>query len=147
MDENNKTTQSNNINDDDDTTMNANIHHIKELERQLKQKQNEIDTIEKKWIHKMKVMEESLKADYESKLQTFQFDDIDKSGTTITEEQCDCSIHNSSTVDLNQNQDAKELVAKLTPDQISRYSRQLLLNDGFGVEGQQKLLSSSVLGA
>ncbi|KAL7548754.1 hypothetical protein ACHAWF_016017 [Thalassiosira exigua] len=36
-------------------------------------------------------------------------------------------------------------VEALRPDQISRYSRQLLLSDGFGVEGQKKLLSSSVL--
>lgn len=35
--------------------------------------------------------------------------------------------------------------AVLTRDQIERYSRQLLLNEGFGVEGQLKLLSSSVL--
>lgn len=33
----------------------------------------------------------------------------------------------------------------LSAAQIERYSRQLLLNDGFGVEGQRKLLSSSVL--
>ena len=33
----------------------------------------------------------------------------------------------------------------LSRDQIERYSRQLLLQDGFGVGGQQKLLSSSVL--
>lgn len=36
-------------------------------------------------------------------------------------------------------------VQTLRPDQISRYSRQLLLNDGFGVEGQKQLLSSSML--
>ncbi len=36
-------------------------------------------------------------------------------------------------------------VQTLRPDQISRYSRQLLLNNGFGVEGQKKLLSTSVL--
>ena len=30
----------------------------------------------------------------------------------------------------------------LEPEQIERYSRQLLLNQGFGVEGQQKLLKS-----
>mmetsp|Transcript_30288 Transcript_30288/g.61795 ORF Transcript_30288/g.61795 Transcript_30288/m.61795 type:complete len:646 (+) Transcript_30288:117-2054(+) len=36
-------------------------------------------------------------------------------------------------------------VQTLRPDQISRYSRQLLLNDGFGVEGQKKLLSTSAL--
>lgn len=33
----------------------------------------------------------------------------------------------------------------LSAEQIERYSRQLLLNDGFGVKGQRKLLSSSVL--
>lgn len=33
----------------------------------------------------------------------------------------------------------------LSKDHIERYSRQLLLQDGFGVTGQQKLLSSSVL--
>lgn len=36
-------------------------------------------------------------------------------------------------------------VNKLSADQIERYSRQLLLQNGFGVEGQRKLLSSSVL--
>jgi septal ring factor EnvC (AmiA/AmiB activator) len=34
---------------------------------------------------------------------------------------------------------------ELSTEQIERYSRQLLLHDGFGVEGQRKLLSSSVL--
>lgn len=33
----------------------------------------------------------------------------------------------------------------LTREAIERYSRQLLLRGGFGVEGQQKLLSSAVL--
>ena len=36
-------------------------------------------------------------------------------------------------------------VNKLSPGHIERYSRQLLLHDGFGVLGQHKLLSSSVL--
>ncbi|KAL7458908.1 hypothetical protein ACHAWC_011015 [Mediolabrus comicus] len=36
-------------------------------------------------------------------------------------------------------------IQSLQPDQITRYSRQLLLNDGFGVSGQKKLLSSSIL--
>lgn len=35
--------------------------------------------------------------------------------------------------------------SELSRENIERYSRQLLLNDGFGVEGQRKLLSSSVL--
>jgi adenylyltransferase and sulfurtransferase len=33
----------------------------------------------------------------------------------------------------------------LSPDQVERYSRQLLLQEGFGVKGQGKMLSSSVL--
>ena len=33
----------------------------------------------------------------------------------------------------------------LEPEQIERYSRQLLLSQGFGVEGQKKLLKSNVL--
>jgi septal ring factor EnvC (AmiA/AmiB activator) len=35
--------------------------------------------------------------------------------------------------------------SELSREHIERYSRQLLLNDGFGVEGQRKLLASSVL--
>lgn len=35
--------------------------------------------------------------------------------------------------------------SELSRENIERYSRQLLLNDGFGVEGQRKLLASSVL--
>lgn len=38
-----------------------------------------------------------------------------------------------------------EQIETLTKDQIERYSRQLLLSEGFGVSGQLKLLSSSVL--
>ena len=38
-----------------------------------------------------------------------------------------------------------DLVSELSPDEITRYSRQLLLADGFGVDGQRKLLSSSIL--
>lgn len=36
-------------------------------------------------------------------------------------------------------------VNQLSPGHIERYSRQLLLHDGFGVKGQRKLLSSSAL--
>ena len=36
-------------------------------------------------------------------------------------------------------------ILTLRTDQITRYSRQLLLNDGFGIEGQKRLLSLSVL--
>ena len=38
-----------------------------------------------------------------------------------------------------------DAIQSLAPHQVSRYSRQLLLSDGFGVTGQKKLLSSSIL--
>lgn len=41
--------------------------------------------------------------------------------------------------------DTVEPIQRLSAGDIERYSRQLLLQDGFGVEGQYKLLSSSVL--
>jgi adenylyltransferase/sulfurtransferase len=44
-----------------------------------------------------------------------------------------------------QDEPGAQVVDKLSMDQIERYSRQLLLQDGFGIEGQCKLLSSSVL--
>lgn len=49
--------------------------------------------------------------------------------------------------DFSQDAIAKnfEKVDKLSKDQIERYSRQLILEEGFGVEGQRALLSSSVL--
>ena len=41
--------------------------------------------------------------------------------------------------------DAAIETTDLSAEQIERYSRQLLLNDGFGVNGQRQLLSSKVL--
>ena len=53
----------------------------------------------------------------------------------------------NSTNTLERMQDIPSIspVQMLQPDQVSRYSRQLLLNDGFGVVGQKQLLSSSIL--
>ena len=58
--------------------------------------------------------------------------------------------HGDNSVCKHDNQDVHDIpsflpVQMLRPDQITRYSRQLLLNDGFGVTGQKKLLSSSIL--
>ena len=41
---------------------------------------------------------------------------------------------------------SNDIICGLRSDEVSRYSRQLLLSDGFGVEGQRRLLNSSVLG-
>ena len=77
-----------------------------------------------------------------------------RSGTCSTIKECeanqDCTQKSSSMSkdgkEGDDNDSVKGLVASLTSDQIARYSRQLLLSDGFGVQGQRKLLSSSVLG-
>ncbi len=58
--------------------------------------------------------------------------------------------HGDNYICEHDNQDVHDIpsflpVEMLRPDQITRYSRQLLLNDGFGVTGQKKLLSSSIL--
>ena len=58
--------------------------------------------------------------------------------------------HGDNSISEHDNQDVHDIpsflpVQMLRPDQISRYSRQLLLNDGFGVTGQKQLLSSSIL--
>lgn len=53
--------------------------------------------------------------------------------------------HGDTQTDKLQDLPGAHHVEKLTMDQVVRYSRQLLLQDGFGVQGQCKLLSSSVL--
>jgi adenylyltransferase/sulfurtransferase len=60
----------------------------------------------------------------------------------------DCAVHDGEKTSIADRIGAIPSVLPvraLRPDQISRYSRQLLLSDGFGVEGQRELLSTSVL--
>jgi adenylyltransferase/sulfurtransferase len=61
-------------------------------------------------------------------------------------------LKRSSTIEednnIKGNQGKKEILTqkqKLSSDQIERYSRQLLISGGFGVEGQLKLLKAKVL--
>ena len=58
--------------------------------------------------------------------------------STVADDCCTASVHRSSTTNAS-------FEGSLEPEQIERYSRQLLLHQGFGVEGQLKLLNSSVL--
>jgi len=57
------------------------------------------------------------------------------------------SARNSALLLLDSAEDIPSIspIQMLQPDQISRYSRQLLLKDGFGVSGQKQLMSSSIL--
>jgi adenylyltransferase/sulfurtransferase len=52
---------------------------------------------------------------------------------------------NTDYTEANPHKHTKANPHKLSPQQIERYSRQLLISGGFGVEGQLKLLQSSVL--
>ena len=54
------------------------------------------------------------------------------------------STTSSSTTNVPQ-QPQQQPIEKLSADHIERYSRQLLLSNGFGVNGQLRLLNSSVL--
>ena len=135
----------------DDTSTNSTHHltmRVKELEKQLQQKQNELESIQNQFNLEMKATEKRIKSEYESKVKLMEEKlllytrEEDGSNQTVKRKEAEGEFNGSDGVITVPN----ELVAKLTPDQISRYSRQLLLSDGFGVDGQQKLLSSSVLG-
>jgi len=114
------------------------LNQIRDLERQLHEKENYI-----------KEREESLrKAFHESEtLMKIQWkkekECLEKRIEDVSREK----VNGSSS-----SQDAPTeylphapFASELTADNITRYSRQLLLDDGFGIEGQKKLLSSSVL--
>ncbi len=139
-------------------------YHIQQLEDKFREQNEKMKSLQRKWEEKLLEQEKAIEQKYKneidvlkSEIQTLQKDiaiknsaggqenksikEDDEQVVDITDTEAVCSFSNSGCV-----KKAEELVAELTPDQISRYSRQLLLNDGFGVKGQQRLLSSSVLG-
>jgi hypothetical protein len=69
------------------------------------------------------------------------------SSTTTTTTTTTTTIEETTTTEGTDNIPSSTSFAQhsLSRDQIERYSRQLLLRDGFGVAGQHKLSSSSVL--
>lgn len=136
------------------------IYRIRELEERCQQQEETIIVLQNEWEEKMKEQKIALEQKYQS-----QIDDLQKEISKInvknkddTKKKMAMKMSELSAVDIKDDEivcprtnkqksdTLKELVAELTPDQISRYSRQLLLNDGFGVNGQKRLLSSSVLG-
>ena len=137
------------------------IHHIIELEERLRQQEEHINTLECEWEQRLLEKEREMKKKHKDEIDEMQREintlkQVNKSKTgggaatvSIPKESnsSDCKMSSlSSQCKSCPKGNMDELVAVLTPDQISRYSRQLLLNDGFGVKGQQTLLSSTVLG-
>ena len=55
------------------------------------------------------------------------------------------SADESCPVNPRRHRQRTDMISQLSSDEVTRYSRQLLLADGFGVAGQKRLLSSSVL--
>jgi len=106
-----------------------------ELERMMERKyQNEIDDLRNQ-VHNLKSSD--INDDAQAK------NVMDHGGGSSSNNSCGFDPSISSKKSKKSENDS--LVSSMTSDQITRYSRQLLLNDGFGVKGQQKLLSSSVL--
>ena len=64
---------------------------------------------------------------------------------TAENSSCITSCINNDKVTASASSLSSSFEGKLTPSQIERYSRQLLLHGGFGVTGQIRLLNSSVL--
>jgi adenylyltransferase/sulfurtransferase len=90
----------------------------------------------------------------ESKLEAKRIQELEEQIQRLQEENARLRSLNEKEINTNGVSNAKAvhfpdgplpLVNHLSRDQVERYSRQLLLQDGFGVEGQLKLLSSSVL--
>lgn len=136
----------------------SSIYLIQELEerhqQQLKEKMNELHH---EWEQKLLEQERTLRQSYQTQIDELngeidslkqQFDKNTQSRAILSlldRENSRQSADSQISCDFKKG-NSDELIAELTPDQISRYSRQLLLNDGFGVKGQKKLLASSVLG-
>jgi len=125
---------------------------IQELEQKLILKDREIADMKQAWERKLHEMKVTLEQKYDhDKMELEQ-----KCSVRITEleEQLQMLELNhmkqehvvSKIEEMDEHVELANMrVTALTQDQLSRYSRQLLLKDGWGVVGQQKLLASKVL--
>ena len=120
---------------------------IRELEQKLKEKEEELAMNDLRWKQKMKEQKESLENkftklvnDLETEISALRQRPDENSNDVVFPK------HESTNKEREDEDLLNSRIASLTADEIARYSRQLLLNDGWGVSGQQKLLSSSVLG-
>ena len=72
-----------------------------------------------------------------SKERADNYDEMNAVNSIAVDNSCEDNVPGDST--------NASFEGSLDPEEIERYSRQLLLHEGFGVEGQLKLLKSSVL--
>uniref|UniRef100_A0A7S3QIV7 Rhodanese domain-containing protein n=1 Tax=Chaetoceros debilis TaxID=122233 RepID=A0A7S3QIV7_9STRA len=147
------------------------LSHIRDLENKLMEKEKELEGINEEWEQKFESMKEQFEINHQLALmeQLCPEPDTEPDANTNTipddapnknyppasqvykmqEASVTVIEHEEKPPNLYLHKDDEVLeearVAKLTADQLSRYSRQLLLSEGWGVKGQQKLLSSSVL--
>jgi adenylyltransferase/sulfurtransferase len=68
-----------------------------------------------------------------------------RAATAVVEQERMKQVEPEKVAEVVPDDPGAEVVENLSADHIMRYSRQLLLQDGFGTDGQKKLLSSSVL--
>lgn len=137
------------------------ILRVEELEHQLRQKEIENSSNKLAWEKKSQLQQRV----WESKIHDLQKEltqikgldissvnvntdaDVDAADDVNINININVADHDGpcATDDINKQLVEDARVATLSTDQIARYSRQLLLREGWGVTGQQKLLSSRVL--
>jgi hypothetical protein len=134
----------------DNTKNERYLHRIRDLERQVQMKDEQLAQHDLKWEHKFQgqstLLEERCEQIHNLEGQISAL--TNKNGKNEKEltpfnDSTEANVHKHNDVDEDL---VNSRVSSLTADQVARYSRQLLLNDGWGVQGQHKLLSSSVLG-
>lgn len=119
----------------------AALRRIEELETKLQEKEKEISRNKIAWEQKVQRQQQAFDA-LEKKLHLVKGKRKHNTDSAKHDTSSPTPIH----IDGIDKQLAKDItIATLSPDQIARYSRQLLVTEGWGVSGQQKLLSSRVL--
>ena len=118
------------------------LYRIRELEAKLEQKEKEISLNDMRWEQKVKEQQKKLEDKFASQENALKKEILAMKG--LVNERND--VRNVPELQEVNPDLVNSRVASLTADQIARYSRQLLLSEGWGVAGQQTLLSSSVLG-
>jgi adenylyltransferase/sulfurtransferase len=123
------------------------LRRIQELERQLQEKEKEISRNNIVWEQKVQRQQQTLDV-LEKELYLAKGKDATDSANANANAKHDTTSPSPNPIHIDgiDKQFAKDIIeATLSPDHIARYSRQILVTEGWGVTGQQKLLSSRVL--